>query len=183
MIIKESGITINTENYRHFEISKCKAYGTLSGRGKSVKIKGEEIGLGFKEMDIALCISDLLYLIELTDFTHGKTTENYINKQVIEFFKKTLDTFVLLMVLKNKTLYSESIKICLPNGFLETCENNLKFVFIVNNYNKLKTQHQKPFKDKINSLISAYFRLFDFKNLKISIIDYDDAKRKFAFVN
>lgn len=178
----ESGIAIDTGSCPYFEMSICPTYRTLSGRGASVAIGGTKIKLGFKEMDIALCCNDLLYLIELTDFSHGELTVNYINTQIIEFFKKALDTFVLLMALKNETKYAEKIKICLPSGILEICENNLSFIFIVNNYSKLKKHHQKSFKDKINSIISPYFKLYDYNGLKITILDYVDAKRKLPFV-
>ncbi len=180
--MKESGIEINTDNYTSFRISKdCKAYNKLSGLGASIKINGEKIALGFKEMDIAICSNNILHLIELTDFSDIKKTEDSVNKQILEIFKKSLDTFILLMSLKCKTEYSKGIAECFNEECLKICCDKLNFIFIVNNFSYLKVEYKNLLKKQVNSLMTAYFKIYDY-DLSIYIFDYKFAKQELDFV-
>jgi hypothetical protein len=152
----ESGITIDLPNdVEFFCFENCNGYRMLSGNH-------------FKEMDIGWYDSseNILYLIELKDFTKKNLRDRNIAKQVVfDLVKKSVDSMAMIMAVKAGTHYSSKIQPCLPPSF-NVSTSKIKMIHIINCSEDRKTDIQF-LRDKFQEHFEAYKKLFDVENCTV----------------
>jgi hypothetical protein len=152
----ESGITIDlSDELEYFCFENCDGYRMLSGNH-------------FKEMDIGWTNSseDILYLIELKDFTKKNLKNRDIAKQVVlDLVKKSVDSIAMIMAVKASTHYSSNIQPCLPPSF-NASSSKIKMILMINCSEERKIDIQF-LRDKFQEHFEAYKKLFDVKHCTV----------------
>ena len=160
----ESGITIDLpEEIEFFCFENCEGYRMLSG-------------YHFKEMDIGWYnpSEDILYLIELKDFTSKNIREKEIAKQVVfDLIKKSIDSIAMIMAVKADTPYSSFIRPCLPPSF-KVSTSKITIIHIINCSEDKKTDIQF-LRDKFQEHFAAYKKLFAIKHC--TVVSVEQAKK------
>jgi hypothetical protein len=182
MPITESSISLNFPDSNHFRFQDCDGY--------------KEIQNNFKEMDVCWydTINDVLYLIELKDWSDGKLLEEAdpsypaakleeLKKKITlhrisELVKKSIDSSSMFISSLLGRPYAAKIELCMPFRISKDTEIVLLSVI---NWTNPDTSYISTINSEYKSRFQSYAKLFGIKSSVV--LTKEKAKTIFSWIS
>jgi hypothetical protein len=166
MPITESSITLNFPDNNFFRFQDCSGYKAIQNH--------------FKEMDACWYdqSTDILYIIELKDWSIANLTDNtFSDKRIWDLVKKSIDSVCMFMAILLGKPHSVSIQSCSP--FTISANTKIKLLSIVN-CNPSDTLYITHINTEYKSRFGSYAKLFDISSFLV--LTKEKAMQKFYWI-